>query len=90
MKTKNTLMDVHNFLMEELERLADPDIMDDPDKAAQETRRASAMAKISNAIAGNLQTALKGRVVTQDMDSDSEEVDHVLCLDSADRKEVTA
>ena len=90
MKTKNTLMDVHNFLMEELERLADPDIMDDPVQAAQETRRASAMAKISNAIAGNLRTALKGQAAAQEIDSNSAEVNHVLCLDSAEHKVVTA
>lgn len=89
MKTKNTLIDVHNFLMEELERLADPDIMDDPVQAAQETRRASAMAKISNAIAGNLQTALKGRVAASEIDG-NDAIDHVLCLEDADKDGVTA
>lgn len=88
MRTRNTLMDVHNFLMEELERLADPDIMDDPGKAAQETKRASAMAKVSNAIAGNLQTALKGRAASEQGGNDA--VDHVLCLDVADKGAVKA
>lgn len=47
---KNSLGDLHNILFEQLEKLNDNEIMDDPEKARKEIVRAKAMAGLGTTI----------------------------------------
>lgn len=53
--TRNTLGDMHNLLMEQMERLADAD----NDEVDKEVKRANAMAGVATAINNNAVTILK-------------------------------
>lgn len=53
--TKNTLGDMHNLLMEQMERLADADA----EQVDKEVKRANAMAGMATAINNNAVTILK-------------------------------
>ena len=52
---RNTLGDMHNLLMEQMERLAQADA----EEVAQEVERAGSMAKLATAINNNASTMLK-------------------------------
>lgn len=53
--TKNTLGDMHNLLMEQMERLSDADA----EEVDKEVKRANAMAGMATAINNNAVTILK-------------------------------
>lgn len=57
----NTLLSVHNMLVEELENLMDIDLeSDDPKKIEAEMKRAEKVAKIGQAISANAAVCVKG------------------------------
>lgn len=57
----NTLLSVHNMLVEELENLMDIDLeSDDPKKIESEMKRAEKVAKIGQAISANASVCVKG------------------------------
>ena len=59
--TDNTLLSVHNMLVEELENLMDIDLeSDDPKKIEAEMKRAEKVAKIGQAISANATVCVKG------------------------------
>lgn len=63
----NTLLDVHNMMVEELENLLDLDLGSDDAKVIEsEMKRAEKVAKIGHAIAANANAAIKGAKATAD------------------------
>lgn len=55
---RNSLEDVHNLLMEQLERLNDDELNDE--QLDKEIKRSAAMTNIATSIAENANTVLKG------------------------------
>ncbi len=50
---KNTLSDVHNHLMAQMERLSDEDLSSDPEKLDAEIRRSKSMAQLAGTMVNN-------------------------------------
>lgn len=67
MGVKNTLLDVHNILMEALERLNDDELMDDSAKAKKEVERAKAMTDVGKTIVDNANVILKAQMHQDNM-----------------------
>lgn len=67
MGVKNTLLDVHNILMESLERLNDDDLMNKPEKAKKEVERAKAITGVGKAIVDNANVMLKAQIHQDNM-----------------------
>lgn len=57
---KNNLQDLNNHLFEQLERLMDKDIMDNPKAAKQEIEKSKAVASISSTIILNARVQIEG------------------------------
>lgn len=64
---KNGLGDLNNHLFEQLERLADDEIMSDPKKAAAEIQKAKAVASIAGAITSNARVQLEALQTINDL-----------------------
>ena len=62
---KNTLVDVHNLLMEQLERLNDEDLKDE--ELEREIKRSAAMTSIATSIAENANTVIKATKLRYEM-----------------------
>lgn len=62
---KNSLVDVHNLLMEQLERLNDDDLNDE--QLEREMKRASAMTSIASSIAENANTVIRATKMHYEM-----------------------
>lgn len=56
---KNGLGDLNNHLFEQLERLSDQNIMNNPKKAAAEIQKAKAIASIAGSITNNAKVQLE-------------------------------
>ena len=59
--TRNTLGDLHNLLMEEMERLSDVD----PEDVDVEVKRAHAMAQVATAVNNNAVTIIRANKLSQ-------------------------
>ena len=69
---RNTLVDVHNILMEQLERLNDDELIDEA--LDKEIKRSVAMTNIAASIAENANTVLKATKLQYDIGCDVENV----------------
>lgn len=89
---KNSLLDVHNMLMEELERLSDETLTESEENLSTEIKRAETITKVSQAIALNMSTVMKGASLMVDMGSfkGKGNMEHVLALDDPRGKEKEA
>lgn len=56
---KNNLVDLHDILFEQLERLNDDDLMDDPEKAKKELERGKLLTATGNVIVNNAKLMLE-------------------------------
>lgn len=61
MPVQNTMVDLQNYLFEEMDRLNDEDLMADPEKAKAELHRAKAMAAVGTVMVNNTNNALKAK-----------------------------
>ena len=73
---KNTLMDVHNILMEELERLNDEDIKDKD--LEKEIKRSKSMTEITKVIVDNSKTMLDAQKLTIEYGKSKETMPKIL------------
>lgn len=58
---KNSLTDLHNILFEQIERLADDELMADEEKAKAERERSKAMTGIASQIINGAKIALDAK-----------------------------
>jgi len=61
---QNKMIDLQNYLFEEMDRLNDPEIMEDPEKAKAEIARAKAMGSIGSVMVNNCSNAIKATKLT--------------------------
>lgn len=59
MAVRNTLVDLHNILFEQLENLCDDEIMDNPEQNEKELKKAIAIKEIAKVIVTNASIMLK-------------------------------
>ena len=85
MPVKNTLVDVHNILMESLERLNDDDLFEDPEKAKIEISRAKAISDVGRTIVDNAAVMLNAKKHADEFGrygkKDATEADRVLLIE---------
>lgn len=75
---KNSLTDLHNILFEQIERLADDELMEDTERARNERARAKAMSGIASQIINGAKLALNAKKYTDEYRISNEEMPEAL------------
>ena len=84
---KNSLVDVHNILIESLERLNDDDLFNNPEKAKVEIARAKAISNVGRTIIENAAVMLNARKHMDEYGSiGNSDADKVLLIDSKEER----
>lgn len=79
---KNNLVDLNNYLFEELERLNDDEALKNEEQLDKELKRSKAIAGIAKTVISNANVLLNAKKYCDEMDYKKDEVPKMLRMDN--------